>query len=178
MGRPTTCTPEVTQRIAALIREGIFEETAAQACGVSKATFYEWQARGNGTDKSRPSAPEYEAFAEACAEARALAEIDKVREVRAAGKPAEVDPETGKPKHGGGDWKATAWLLERRFDRYRLTTKTEISGPNGGAVETIAKVVMMPAPDASDEVTGPIDDGDDDDPGGPLVAQPGPTGGR
>lgn len=46
IGRPTLCTPERTQAIAALVRGGVFGEVAAQANGVTRTAYYGWMARG------------------------------------------------------------------------------------------------------------------------------------
>ena len=45
-GRPTKLTPELSERITAFVRAGNYVETAAAACGVNKATLYDWMKAG------------------------------------------------------------------------------------------------------------------------------------
>lgn len=48
------------------------------------------------------------------------------------------------------------WLMERLDpDTFRLTTRAELSGPEGGPIESCAYVVMLP----------PLGEGDDEPPG-------------
>jgi hypothetical protein len=78
-GRRTLLTAELQERICALIRQGTYDYSAAEACGIARNTFFEWLARGEGRDKQRRGNRRYAAFAgairRAWAEARALAEI-------------------------------------------------------------------------------------------------------
>lgn len=79
-GRPAgsvSLTREREEKILGLIRNGVFDHVAAEACGVSPRTLREWVARGEGRS-SRPTTSKLRAFAKAYrkakAEARALAE--------------------------------------------------------------------------------------------------------
>jgi len=85
-GRPigsVSLTRERQEKILGLIRNGVFDHVAAEACGVSPRTLREWVARGEGRS-SRPATPKLRAFAKeyrkAKAEARALAEARAYRE--------------------------------------------------------------------------------------------------
>jgi transposase-like protein len=49
MARPTKLTPELREKIAALVREGNYAGTAAVACGIAESTFYDWMRRGEGS---------------------------------------------------------------------------------------------------------------------------------
>lgn len=117
-GRKTKLTPERQTKILNAIRAGAYMETAAAAAGVNKETLYAWLKRGNVEPESI-----FGAFVEAVHEAQASAEL---RDVLTLSKAA-----------ADGDWRAAAWRLERKFPkRWGLTTKTELSGPNGGPVVT------------------------------------------
>ena len=95
LGRRTDCTPELTERICALIRDkGAYPEVAAVACGISRGTFYEWLARGR-VRSSNSSTPEpgthgrgdpqgvYAEFADAINKANADLEVAVIVDARA-----------------------------------------------------------------------------------------------
>ena len=91
------------------LRAGNTRRAAAAYAEVSHQTFYNWL-----QDLTFVDAVEK---AEADAEARAVAIV-----IRAA---------------QGGTWQAAAWWLERRRqDMYALRAKVEVSGPDGGPIQT------------------------------------------
>lgn len=121
-GRKTKLTPERQTKILNAIRAGAYMETAAAAAGVNKETLYAWLKRGNVEPESI-----YSAFVEAVHEAQASAEL---RDVLTLSKAA-----------ADGDWRAAAWRLERKFPkRWGLTTKTELTGADGGPVAVASTV--------------------------------------
>lgn len=95
MPRPSKITPDLQERVALLIRAGNTVETAAQAVGISRATFFVWMTRG---DDARPDSP-YAQFRAAVEQARAEAEATLVTRIAKAA--------------ANGSWPAAAWLLER-----------------------------------------------------------------
>lgn len=78
-GRRTLLTADLQKRICAFIRQGSYDYSAAEACGISRHTFFEWLAHGEGRDAQRRDDRRYVEFAcavrRAQAEARVLAEI-------------------------------------------------------------------------------------------------------
>jgi hypothetical protein len=80
--------------------------------------FFQWTKKGiNGEEP-------YKTFYEATQVAYAEAENALVQTIKNAAKT---------------NWLPAAWLLERTHkDRYALTTKSEVSGPDGGPVEIVA----------------------------------------
>src|SRR5436309_11236469 len=100
MPRPTKLTAAVRKTICDAVREGSSFEGACEAAGVAVSTGHEWFARGMGRDpRGRPAAASFAEFAEALTRARAEAELREVKQIVAASK---------------DDWRAAAWLLERR----------------------------------------------------------------
>jgi hypothetical protein len=92
-GRPTKCTPELTNAIAADITLGLPGEVAAVAHGVGRSTFYNWLKWG------RRREPGFIEFRDAIQKARAEAEHHYVGIIREAAVKS---------------WQAAAWWLERR----------------------------------------------------------------
>lgn len=107
-GRPTKLTPEIQERIVALLRAGNYVETAAAYCDVGKVSLYAWMKRGHRQPKSI-----YGAFLNAIEKAQAESEIRDLEQVRKA------EP-----------WESSAWRLERKHPtrwgrRDRLDVMTE-----------------------------------------------------
>lgn len=105
MARPTKLTPEFQDKICKLIAAtGCTVEGAAAAVDIDPRTIYDWRSRGliecSGI---------YYQFSQALMRARAKSEATLVACIASAAKT---------------DWRAAAWILERRFpDQYgnRLT---------------------------------------------------------
>jgi transposase len=135
MARPVLIEPERAKRIADLILAGNNAETAAMACGVSRASYYAWMARGraerdrlDADPKSKPKLSEaiYLEFLDTIEKAKAEAEARLVVLIQKAAQ----TPRT---------WQAAAWLLERRDPKnWGRVTRTEISGVDGKPIEARA----------------------------------------
>ena len=119
MPRPTKLTPELHRRIVGMILAGVFPEIAAGACGVSRATFYEWLQRGAGEHPKRSASPSLVAFANDVKSATDAAEVrlvTKVAEYIEGTRPSKRTPGTRvQSRITMGQVIATQWLLARRF---------------------------------------------------------------
>jgi transposase-like protein len=125
VGRRSKLTPELRDRICALVRGGNYHKVAAQACGIGQSTLYEWIEKG---EASKDKKSEYAEFSEAIKKADAEAESADVLIIKKAAKKS---------------WQAAAWLLERkRFQRWARREKFEHSGPGGGAIRTESKLTI------------------------------------
>lgn len=87
-GQPTKFSPELQDRICQLIRVGTSIDIAAEATGISRASFFNYQ-------NAHPR------FREAVEQARAEAEAILVGRVQKAAQ--------------AGSWRAACWLLERQW---------------------------------------------------------------
>ncbi len=96
MPRPTKLSPQRQAQICEYVAQGHSREIAAQACGIAATTVYRWMKRG----ETEPDGP-FGEFCMALKRADAEAEIACLRRIKAA---AEA-----------GDWRAAAWMLERRY---------------------------------------------------------------
>ena len=115
MGRPTKLTPELQEELLKALKGGTYVEDACAYVGLGVTTFYRWMNEAQSEDAT----DELREFRAAVEKARASA---VVRNVALLQKAAE------------DSWQAAAWWLERtRPDHYGR--RTNIAGPNGGAIE-------------------------------------------
>jgi hypothetical protein len=108
---------KLKQKFCKHVREGLSFETVCALCRVGTATFYQWMQRGRAEEGTR--------YAEFVA-AVERAEADAVRHLHI--RVAASNPQ---------------WILERRhptlYGPPKLRTETELSGPDGGALEMKTK---------------------------------------
>ena len=125
-GRPTICTPDVIEAVCENVKAGMPRKWAAIHAGISKATYYDWKARGEKGDQP------YATFLDRLTRAEAQDMANLIAEVGGA--------QTNLPQGvSQSDWRAQAWLLERRFrPDYGKVTAHELTGANGGAIKTEA----------------------------------------
>ena len=128
MARPLgpTITDEIQDEIVRLIEAGNYPDTAAQAAGISRATFYRWRKEGQEQPGSRLAVFETAiALAIAKAEARLIERIGD-------GDEAGV---------GFGPAKAALEILQRRFSR-RWSAKVthEIADMTAKVLDVVRRV--------------------------------------
>ncbi|NUL26055.1 hypothetical protein [Streptomyces lunaelactis] len=156
-GRPSLLTEQVEGRIIVAARTGIAIELAAEAAGISSATYRRWMARGraevtareDGQPPNRDEDPYVELFekvrtARAMAAARAMANIRRVADGGIITKVTTRkfrDPETGQiveevtEDRTAPDWRADAWYLERQHRNHYgkdAALAIEITGLDSG----------------------------------------------
>ena len=133
MGRPTKLTPQLQKEMVRIVQGGNYIETACDYVGLAKRTFYLWLERGKRGWKI--DAP-YVQFLHAILEARAAAEIESVKRIRASAKMGKVEDDKFFLTHAyPGRWGMQA-------------VRAEIGGAGGNPVE-IKVVWGVPRP--SDE---------------------------
>jgi len=132
-------TEAVQETIVTAIRQGNYLETAAALAGIHRDTLYSWIRKG----VTSPEGNRYRNFSDMLTRAMAQSEAEAVAAIDAAGMPHEVTRcrITRKPLFQDGkpvldddgnqlyitetieestvesDWRALAWLLERRFSK-------------------------------------------------------------
>ncbi len=97
-GQPTKLNPEITLRIVSYIRAGAYIETAAQAAGIHKDTFYEWLKTAS-KHRTAQKVTEYTQFSDAIEKAAAESELSDLTHIGRA---------------APSNWQAAAWRLERK----------------------------------------------------------------
>lgn len=129
-GRPSKLTPEIHKAIVEAIRNGASRQAAAASVRVGFSTVKEWMTRGDGAHPDREQSSDFAAFSTDVHAAEAEFEQSLVANVMAYSAMGE------KP-----DWRGPAWLLERRFsERWGKTTRTELTGKDGGPVAVASTV--------------------------------------
>jgi hypothetical protein len=115
MARPTKLTEPIAKQIELAVRDGASYRVAAKHAGVSERTFHRWMTRGQDEQERIEAAEAREASERSCCPRRAeksfwqfwqrIEQADAEAQVRAA---AQISAAAAK------DWRAAAWLLERR----------------------------------------------------------------
>jgi hypothetical protein len=116
-GRPTKFNKEIAERICKLVADGNYFDTACQVVGIDYQTFRNWVVKGEQDGKGQ-----FFDFFVSIKRAEAEAEAKRVELILKAG-------------GLGGDWKANAWYLERKYpDRWgkldRLEAKVKSENVN------------------------------------------------
>ncbi len=112
IGRPPKLTTEMIEQICDLLIQGSTIAGAAMLTGISESTIYRWLAMG----KSEGADPIYVELVARVSEAIESSEFELLQRMRIAG---------SKPDH----WRATAWMLERRFpEKYGKNVNNQVSG--------------------------------------------------
>ena len=92
-GRKTKLSPDLQKRLLDAIAAGNYIHTACAAVGIGESTYFKWLERGRAGESP------YREFMEALTRAEQQAIVSLVKIVRS---------------HAIGDWRAAAFLLERR----------------------------------------------------------------
>ena len=143
-GRPTDCTPEIIERVAALVRAGNYVSIACGEAGICEKTYYNWLEWG--AESKEPFAT----FLQSVTRAERTAEATAVAQLRQAGqdhrtRDGEVEVRVEQPDGSvnvytetwvQGDWRAIAEYLKRRHtDRWGDKQRTEVVGDKRNPVE-------------------------------------------
>ncbi len=121
-------TEATVSRLLTAIRAGLPFHLAADAAGISEATFYAWQ-RG-----------QFPRGAEKHLKSQFLEELTRARGDSALRLIATVN------RAAPDDWRAAAWILERRFPKDFGRNVLEVTGADGGPMQvevaTLQRVVL------------------------------------
>lgn len=115
-GRKAKKTPERVERLLDNLRQGMSQASAITQAGIAKTTFYRWL-------------KEDEQFKTEVETAEDFAEAVQIAQIKALGE-AKMD------------WRAYAWLLERRFpDRWSAKRETEVTiNQSNGQAEVLSMI--------------------------------------
>jgi hypothetical protein len=134
-------TPEVQGEVVKALLGGSPPEAACAYAGIQRSTYYEWLKRGraalsdaNGNAAQVVEENPYAGFVVAVDHALSRFITGTVATIGAAGR-----------TRSEGDWRALAWLLERRFPGlFGQRTRHEITGRDGGPIELEHAIVLDP----------------------------------
>lgn len=119
-GRPCGLSTEVQTVLLGAIERGLPLRDSALLAGISYDTLNRWRNSGEAED----AAPEFYNFCNALKRAQAVAVDTLVSQIQSAARK---------------DWKAAAWLLERRHpENWGRQQRLEHTGPNGAPIATVA----------------------------------------
>jgi len=99
VGRKTSLTPEIQEKLLAYIRKGLTYEKSGEALGISPATIQNWQARNKQFDN-------------ALKKARRDLEVSLLDSINQAGEKS---------------WQAKAWILERGYNWAQPSARLQVS---------------------------------------------------
>jgi hypothetical protein len=153
-GRPTKCTPELTEEFAKLLRAGNYFECACGYCGITMKTGYNWLNWGEealeAADGIEEDVPEgnQRAYAHFFHTTQVAAHSAEIRNVALIQQAAQGG--------GEGDWRAAAWWLEKRYQkRWGMKTEQhELTGANGAPLFAVVKL-------GDDDAGGGLEDAPD-----------------
>lgn len=155
-GRPTRLHYGLIDKIAADVRNGLYQETAALRHGVPKSTYHSWKARGEeartAADSGVPIPKKDQVFVDFLnsvekARAEALGEVVEVhRNVALGGVVVEIEEWTDEDGHlhrrahyEKPNPKAMEWWMERSFPQM-YGRRVEVGGPEGGPIPVEVEV--------------------------------------
>lgn len=131
VGRKTKFTLEKSDIILEALKSGCYLETAAQYAGVSKATLFNWLARGTKERDRLAVFPDSQPIETEVVFLEFVVEVEKVRaeaELRAIMQIQKAASD--------GTWQASAWYLERSYPKkWGRVDHTEITGEGGGTIK-------------------------------------------
>ena len=117
MSRPSKMNKNTIHLLCEAIRMGSTYELACQYAGISEASFYAWRAKGR-----KAKTGQYLEFLESIKRAEAKGALANLAVIQKSAK--------------DGDWKASAWILERRHG-YQKNTNTFKQEAESDVVETV-----------------------------------------
>lgn len=121
-------TPELVERITVLLRRGLYRETACATVGISSRTLRHWLQRAS---EGGPHSARFRRFAEAIEKAEAEAEGIAAAAIM---------------KAGMEDWRALAWILERR-GRQRYSPRHASNEPSDETPVALSELLALGFPE-------------------------------
>ena len=138
-GRPTACTPDVQTRMVEALAKGQFVRAACRYAGINPTSHYDWLKRADDGE----GAP----FADYANAVRAADVEGEQRHLKTIEEASETD------------WRASAWVLERRHPDDYGKQRLEVSGPEGGPVQVDLRAQLDAVAAERSDIEAGIPDG-------------------
>lgn len=120
-GAKLKLTAAISKELCDTIKAGNTVVTAYQLANVSEASYYRWFNKGEESIK-KGIVNDFSQFVDDIIKAKAFAKAYLTQNIRKAG--------------DSGDWKASAWILERCYkEEYAKQETIEHTGKDGGPIE-------------------------------------------
>lgn len=128
-GRNSLLTPALQQQICDSVRAGNWLETAAQAAEIDRDTLFAWKRKGRADLEAGRTNSIYAQFVNAIARAEAECEAASLARICKAAE---------------RDWRAAAWLLERRVPDHWVLRQTGTVEPQAPDSFITTEFVLSP----------------------------------
>lgn len=115
---------EMIAKMIPMLQAGNYAVVVCQAVGISEPTYYDYIKRGEAGLKAgeTPGDNLFVKFITSIKEAESVAEMRNVNNIQRASQDT---------------WQASAWFLERKhYKRWGAKQQVEVTGKDGGAIET------------------------------------------
>jgi hypothetical protein len=140
-GRKSKLSDQVKEKVTKAVSAGNFLVTASEYAGVSVSTISNWMQRGEDAAERRDGGkrvPKSE-----------RKYLDFFIAIRTARNEVEARNVVTVSRQATNDWRAAAWFLERSFpQRWGKKTAMELSGVDGGPIQTVSWVDALREADA------------------------------
>jgi len=170
MAKPSALNAKTQRSIFQALNTGASIRAAAESAGIAESTYHSWTARGRkelarieaaqqaladlprGTAKTKRDAAKravlpietekpFVEFVEGATRARASVEVQLINHIVTAAQ--------------SGDWRAAAWIMERRGDpEWYKTERHELSGPEGKPIATVNETPNYADPEVRKHAEG------------------------
>lgn len=147
VGRITDCTKDVVDQICEAVLLGLPNKDIAAAAGISPKTYYQWLRWGKGKEEPFKDAPVYEYLVARMAKAnkeRLAKHLANIADVSEGGQVVSEKiielpngTKTTERQFAKGDWRASAWILERTAKEFAKVEQRNIK--HSGKVEHESK---------------------------------------
>lgn len=137
-GRPTKLNQELEDTLIGAVEQGLPYKLACELVGIYPSTMQDWRAKGEADIKAGETESDAARFYLRFVRARSQQAMDDIAVLNSATNEVWTDPVTGKPAYlPESALSARKFKLAARFPEHYGKSRLELTGANGGPVQTI-----------------------------------------